>query len=392
VRLEQRQCPHRQWREPGDRAQERYERARRAAVQRRAGLCEEVAYSLRAHGAAGLLLEPQRALVACAPAPTPGPPPGRHGTAFQHSHLPEAQFTAVAHALAEGVGVSTSARLYGVNKKTVLKVLERAAAHAAAVSRALLHGVMVAECQLDEMWSFVGKKEAHLDALEQLAGVWGDAWIWIAFDAPHRIVLAYVVGKRTAPYAVQLLQEVQRVTAAMPSLFSSDQLEQYADALLHVYGRLVTPPRKPGPGRPPKPRLCPPEELHYVQVVKQYQGNRVAQVRRRVVFGDPQAIEQLLQASACSQTINTAYVERHNGAVRHLDARCNRRTYRFSKCMANHERQLQLCLAYYHLCRTHGTLSKQHGQRTTPFMAAGLTDHVWTMREILEFRPPDLAS
>jgi hypothetical protein len=101
----------------------------------------------------------------------------------------------------------------------------------------------------------------------------------------------------------------------------------------------------------------------------------------------PQKLEAVLQRSEVSHKINTSYVERTNGTVRHLDARCSRKTYRFSKCTQNHQRQLALSLTYYHLCLPHKTLTKYHGQATTPFMAAGLTDHVWTMRELLQYQP-----
>lgn len=378
--------PHRQWRDQRDLAQQLYERARRVVLQGRGQLSEEVWYTLRAHGAAGLLIDPERSLVACAPAPSNTPVSGRHGTALQRTHLGEALFTSIAVSLAEGVGVRSIARIFAVDKKTVLKVLVRAAEHVERVTRSLVRELSVHECQLDEMWSFVGKKEAHLEPLESLAGVLGDAWIWVAFDAQHKVVLAHLVGKRTGPHAVALLQEVKRVTATMPSLFSSDQLDQYPEALLQVYGLLVTPQRKPGPGRPPQPRRRAPRDLCYVQVVKEYERSRVAKISRRVVFGDPKHIEQLLQQSAPSRTINTSYVERNNATVRHLDARCNRKTYRFSKCRQNHQRQLVLCLGYYHLCRSHRTLSKRHCRPTTPFMSAGLTDHIWTMRELLQFR------
>ena len=123
-----------------------------------------------------------------------------------------------------------------------------------------------------------------------------------------------------------------------------------------------------------------------MQVLKDYERYHVSKVSRRVVFGDPQRIQQLLRQSSSSKTINTSYVERNNATIRHLDARCNRKTYRFSKCKRNHEHQLVLCLGYYHLCRDHRTLTKRHRRPTTPFMSAGLTDHLWTMRELLEFR------
>jgi len=273
----------------------------------------------------------------------------------------------------------------------VLLVLAKAADHAGKLSRTLLQDLVVSECQLDELWSFIGKKEKNLDAVEKLQGLLGDAWIWIAFDAVNKVFLATVIGKRTLPCAVTLIKEVRRVTSRMPTIFSSDQLDHYANALLEVYGKVVYPPRKPGPGRPPNPRLVPPDDLLYVHVVKEYKEYRVVRISRKVVFGDPQRVDQILGASPVSRKINTSYVERGNGTIRHIDARCNRKTFRFSKCKENHVRQLTLSLAYYHLCRAHKTLSKRHGQPTSPFMAAGITDHVWTMGEVLSCRVENLS-
>ena len=290
------------------------------------------------------------------------------------------------------MGVAATARIQGVDKKTVLLVLAKAAEHAEKISRLLLANLVVSECQLDEMWSFVGKKEKNLGPVEKLCGELGDAWIWIAFDAVHKVVLASVIGKRTLPHAVRLLEEVKRVTARMPTLFASDQLKQYENALLQVYGKLVSPPRKPGPGRPPHPRLVPPEDLLYVQVVKQYKKYRVVKVNRKVVFGNPERIDRLLDKSPVSGAINTSFVERYNGTVRHMDARCSRKTLRFSKIKENHSRQLALSLAYYHMCRAHRTLSQRHGLPTTPFMSQGLTDHIWTMDELLGCRLEDVRS
>jgi hypothetical protein len=99
-------------------------------------------------------------------------------------------------------------------------------------------------------------------------------------------------------------------------------LDQYTNALLQVYGELVYPVRKPGPGRPPHPRLVPPEDLLYVQVVKQYKKYSVVKVTQKVVFGDSEKVECVLAASAVSNKINTSHVERYNGSVRHMDARC----------------------------------------------------------------------
>ncbi len=339
--------------------------------------------TLKAHGVAGLMLEPERTILSCGVSSRPGP---RAGTAFHHTHLTAETFTTIACSLAEGVGVRSTARIVGVDKKTVLRVLERAAHHVAAVSCFLLKGLAVLECQLDEMWSFIGKKEAHLEPFEKNAGLLGDAWIWIALDPLHKLILAHAIGKRTEAVAIKLIQGVKKVTTRMPGLFTSDQLDQYKSALLKVYGVSILPPRKSGPGRPPRPKLVPPQDLLYAQVVKQYKQNRLESVSRTVVYGDPVKVQEILKQSLTSQKINTSFVERSNGTIRHLDARCNRKTYRFSKCETNHELQLLLSMAYYHLCLPHGTLSKRYGRQTTPFMSAGLTDHVWTMRELLENR------
>jgi len=357
---------------------------RKANIDRRLRLDKQVIDRMQAHGVAGLLIDPENALVCLSSSQSRISP--RRGTAFLHTHLPEEDFETIAKSLAEGVGVAATARIQNVDKKTVLLVLAKAGEQAKRVSRSLVNNVKVTECQLDEMWSFVGKKEKNLDPVEKLQRSLGDTWIWIAFDAINKIVLAYIVGKRTMPHAVSLLQEVKRITIRMPDLFSSDQLDQYTNALLQVYGELVYPTRKPGRGRPPNPRLVPPEDLLYVQVVKQYKKYRVVKVTQKVVFGDCERIESILAASSVSNKINTSYVERYNGSVRHMDARCARKTLCFSKCQENHEIQLALSLGYYHLCRPHKTLTKRHGRPTTPFMAANLTDHVWSMAELLKFK------
>lgn len=381
---------HSQFVDDQDLPQRCYERARRAALDRRIRVDQSLTDTLQAHGSAGLFIDPENSLVystlqhtrSCA----------HKGTAMHHAHLSEQAFETIAKSLAEGVGVAATARIQGVDKKTVLLVLAKAGEHTMKISRALMRNLVVSECQLDEMWSFIGKKEKNLAPIEKLQGELGDAWIWIAFDAVNKVAISSVIGKRTKPHAVELLGDVKRVTVRTPTLFSSDQLDQYGSALLEVYGTWMNPPRKPGPGRPPKPRLVPPDDLLYVQVVKQYEKYRVVKVTRKVVFGDPDKVAAILESSPVSRAINTSYIERYNGTVRHLDARCARKTYRFSKCKDNHKLQLALSLAYYHLCLPHRTLSKRQRQPTTPFMSAGLTDHVWTMAELLTSRADDLRS
>ena len=357
---------------------------RKANTDRRIQIEKSLVNTIQAHGVAGLFIDPENVLESLSSSQSRTSP--LRGTAFHHNHLPDETFETIVRSLAEGVGVTATARIQNVDTKTVLLALAKAAEQAKRVSLSLLMNVRVAECQLDEMWSFVGKKEKNLDPVEKLQRSFGDAWIWIAFDAINKIVLAYIIGKRTLPHAVSLLEEVKRITIRMPDLFSSDQLDQYTNAILQVYGKIEYPTRKPGPGRPPNPRLIPPQDLLYVQVVKLYKRYRVVKVTQKVVFGDPDKINAILAASPVSSKINTSYVERNNGTIRHMNARCVRKTFCFSKCQENHDRQLALSLSYYHLCRPHKTLTKRYGRPTTPFMAASFTDHVWSMGELLSFK------
>lgn len=383
LKVDSREYKHMYFFEDIDTPQVLYEKIRRVSMDRRFNIDEQLFTTMKSHGVAGLFIDPESAL--CCLSSAQARISSRRSSAFHHCHLCEKDFETILRSLAEGVGVAATARIQNVNKKTVLLALAKAGDHAKEVNRHLLKNLQVAECQLDEMWSFVGKKEKNLDPVEKLQSILGDAWIWIAFDAVNKIVLAYNIGKRTLPYAISLIEDVKRVTKRIPDLFSSDQLDQYTNALLHVYGRTASPPRKPGPGRPPNPRLVPSKDLNYVQVVKQYKKYRVVKVSRKVVFGDLVKIQSILDQSSVSDKINTAYVERNNGTIRHMDARCVRKTFCFSKSKLNHERQLELSLANYHLCRPHKTLSKRYGKPTTPFMAAKLTDHVWSMGELLGF-------
>ena len=170
----------------------------------------------------------------------------RTGTALYRTRLADGVFAAVAKSLAEGVGVSSTARIQNVDKKTVLLVLSRASEHIAKVNEACLRDLVVSECQLDEMWSFIGKKEKNLDAIEKMKSSLGDAWIWVAFDAVNKVFLAAHVVKRTMPCAIETIEEVRRVTSGMPLLFSSDQLAHYPKALLHALVRRHYPKRRKG--------------------------------------------------------------------------------------------------------------------------------------------------
>ena len=159
-------------------------------------------------------------------------------------------------------------------------------------------------------------------------------------------MLAFVVGKRTQENADVLLDRVKDVTDGHIPFFTSDQLPEYDDALLHTYGVWVQPERKGDRGRYPQPQLVPTTDLLYAQVVKVREHGRVTEVKTKVVFGKPEAIADKLAHSSVSDTINTSFVERDNLTQRQSNRRLTRRTNGFSKEIIWFEKQRWLSMAY----------------------------------------------
>ena len=329
----------------------------------------------------------------------------RHGTAYFELQTQERIYTIGVRALAEGNSLRGTGRIVGVDKDTVCDWLDRAGRHCRAVTTYLFNNLHLTECQLDELWSFVGKKEAHLTAIEKVLMLYGDAWVWIAFVPPWRLVAAFVIGKRVQENADLLIERLKAVSCGHLPLFTSDQLSHYAKALLNGYGSPEVIIQIPGQrGRKPKPKLLPPSDLLYAQVVKRRERGRVVAVTQKIVFGRPADIQARLQASSVSRTINTSFVERNNLTCRQCNGRLSRKVLSFSKDLSWMEKHLWLSLAYYHFVLPHsslaqplpepqptrGTGSPKQWQPVTPAMMAGLTDHVWTMEELLSYRvPPD---
>ena len=223
----------------------------------------------------------------------------------------------------------------------------------------------------------------------------------------HKLVLACLVGKRTLAAAKNLVQRLKRRTDGHIPFFTSDELPHYAQALLDQYGVLSTPPKRPGPGRPASPRKVPPEDLLYAVVVKRREKGRVVEVSLQVVYGTPERVAEVLGTSPVSTTVSTYGVERNNLTLRQHSRRLGRKVNAFSKEKDYLQDQLALALAYYHFVVPHrglrqrleqpiptkgGRGSPKKWRQRTPAMAAGLTDHIWTMDELMSFRVPPRAT
>jgi hypothetical protein len=219
---------------------------------------------------------------------------------------------------------------------------------------------------------------------------WGDAWDHTAIDAEHRLLLAVVPGKRTLENCQQIVGEVkQRTGGRTDLLLTSDEHAPYATAIEEAYHELVPVPKRPGPGRPPNPKRVMPGDLCYATVCKRREGGRVVEVRRTLVFGLACLLVLWLWRSRVSRTVNTAFVERHNGTDRRQNGRKHRKTYGFSKDAEMHTAATYFIGYSYNFCWAVGTLALEDEagrlRPRTPAMAAGLADHVWSLHEWLSF-------
>lgn len=325
-----------------------------------------------------------------------------YATAYYGLESDHTIFETAVRALAEGNSIRATGRILQIDKDTVCDWLHRSALHCRLVMLYFWNQLHVTECQLDELWSFVHTKEAHLPIAKIYCDTYGDAWVWLAFAPAWRLVLAFVVGKRTQENADLLVDRVKDVTDKHIPFFTSDQLPEYDDALLHTYGVWVQPERKGERGRYPLPRLVPTEDLLYAQVVKIRENGRLKEVKTKIVFGKQEDVAQQLANSPVSNTINTSFIERDNLTQRQSNRRLTRKTNGFSKEIAWFEKQLWLSMTYYHFVLPHHSLrqllecpeptrgsgSLKKWRPVTPAMASGITDHVWTTSEMLSYRVP----
>lgn len=328
---------------------------------------------------------------------------GRARTAYTGIRTDMNLYLRGAMTLAEGVSIRATGRLLLVDKDTVNRWLPILGAHCRGLMNYFFRNLHLQECQLDELWTFVYKKEAQLTPFEKLQEVYGDAWVWIAFSPVCKLVPVWVIGKRTLGNARKLVFRLKSATDGHIPFFTSDELPHYADALLDQYGEIYQPPKRPGRGRPPMPYKVPPPDLCYAVVVKERENGRVVKVTTRIVYGTTAQTEAALKTSPVSHTINTYGVERNNLTVRQHSRRMGRKVNAFSKDLDFLEHQLTLAFAYYHFVVPHRGLrqrlprsiltkgpraTRKKWKSVTPAMAADLTDHVWTMDELLSFRVP----
>lgn len=224
-------------------------------------------------------------------------------------------------------------------------------------------------------------------------------WVWRALALPSRLrVVSHLSHDRSEPEAQAFLAKFKARTDGRAPFFTSDQLPAYVAALMANYSTPEPPPARRGPGRPRKePRRQVDPNLRYAQVHKRREGGRVVEVKRQILFGSEDDLIRILEMDGCGSQINTAYVERDNLTSRQSNGRLVRKTLSHSRRKDYLQHHIDFEDAIYNFVRPQSALRLRlrrpaaHGRRwthRTPAMAAGLTDHIWSLEELLDYCPP----
>jgi IS1 family transposase len=261
--------------------------------------------------------------------------------------------SAVIASLVEGTSINATCRMTGVAKHTVLKLLKDMGCACAAYHNTHVRNIRVRRIQADEIWAFVYGKDKNL-TLEQVQAGAGSVWTWTALDADTKLIVSYMLGDRGAATALNFMRDVAGRIANRIQL-TTDGHRVYADAVEDAFGA----------------------EIDYAMLVKiygassenpesRYSPATCIGCRTGILAGDPDP-----------KHISTSFVERSNLSMRMGMRRFTRLTNAFSKKLENHGHMVALYFMHYNFCRVHKTL------RVTPAMEAGLTDHVWSLEELI---------
>jgi IS1 family transposase len=256
-------------------------------------------------------------------------------------------------ALVEGNSARAIARMTGVHRDTIMRLGLAWGEGAQRIHNRMVRGLSCPLIQMDEMWSFVQKKQARVTA-EDSPEI-GEAYVFTALDSTSRMVISFHVGKRDQVNADLFMADLRSRLHVMPSIVS-DGFVPYVQAVGQSFGpgvdfSTMTKNYRSGGSRPDH----------------RYEPSRNAPfITKRAVFGAPDL----------SKT-STAYMERNNATMRHHIGRMRRLCYAFSKKLANHRAAIALTYCWYNLGMVVSTL------RVSPALAAGVTDHIWDIQEFL---------
>jgi len=261
--------------------------------------------------------------------------------------------TQIIGALVEGNSIRSVERMTETHRDTIMRLMVDVGTGCAALMDEKMRELPCQRVQVDEIWAYVGKKQREVKPGEDRTRV-GDQWTFVAIDAETKLVPTWLVGKRSKVNAVAFMSDLSSRLANRVQL-SSDSLSSYVDAVEQAFGA----------------------DVDYGQAVKFYEAEpigpgrysppKVVRAERTVIAGSPDPAH-----------ISTSLIERQNLTMRMSMRRFTRLTNGFSKKVENHKAAVALHFAHYNLVRLQRTL------RTTPAMAAGVSDRLWSLEELVE--------
>jgi len=269
--------------------------------------------------------------------------------------LPLAKRTQILAMLCEGSSMRSISRIADVSINTVAKLLVEAGEACLAIHDEHVRGVKASRIQCDEIWSFCYAKQKNVADAKAAPDGAGDVWTWTAIDADSKLMVAYFVGDRGGESAMILMDDLRARLSNRVQL-TTDGHKAYLEAVEGAFGA----------------------DVDYAQLVKLYGSVGGNGPEKRYSPADCTGIKKVRrEGNPDIAHVSTSHVERMNLSIRMQNRRFTRLTNAFSKKLDNHIHALALYFAFYNFCRIHKTL------RMSPAMAAGITDRLWSLDDIV---------
>jgi len=289
------------------------------------------------------------------------------GTVFYRLRTSAETVVIVVTLLAYGCPVQAIVAAFGLDERTVAAWWARSGHQGQAVHEYLV-----------EQPRDLGQVQADELRVKKQGGI---VWMALAIMIKTRLWLGgEVSAQRALPLIRRLIERVRRCAARRPLLICTDGLVSYIRAIRETFRAPVH------TGKGGRPRLRPWRHILIAQVLKRYERRRVVATDRRLVAGTPARVEPLRRRSQGGGVINTAYIERLNATFRERLAPLARRCRALARQTLTLHEGMFVVGTVYNFCTPHASLSQ--AQKTTPAMAAGITDHCWTIHELLSFHVP----
>jgi IS1 family transposase len=264
---------------------------------------------------------------------------------------------AVVSALVEGNSLRSTCRMTGVAMNTVLKLLADLGTACAAFHDEYVRDIRSQRVQVDEIWSYCYSKARNVPEDKKGEFGYGDVWTWTAMDADTKLMVSYAVAERRPHFAYELMKDLRSRIANHRVQITTDGAYWYADAVDFAFGA----------------------DADHATVVKRYGANPDGAASGRYSPAKLSGVvKEVIRGNPDESHISTSYVERQNLTMRMSMRRFTRLTNAFSKKVQNHAHAVAIHFAHYNFCRVHQTL------RVTPAMEALLSDHVWSIEELVE--------